>query len=173
MRTPEEELETIRQAGLWRQLRQIEAIDGPRLTIQGKPYLNFSSNDYLGLAHHPALASAAKDALDRFGTGSAASRLICGSLAPHHELEECITSLKGTEAALTFATGYATAVGTLTSLAGKNDVLILDKLCHASLVDGARLSGATHPDGKMPLDQLFRGSIVLHLQSPLHQRTLL
>jgi 8-amino-7-oxononanoate synthase len=143
MRTPEEELEAIRQAGLWRQLRQIEAIEGPRLTIEGKSYLNFSSNDYLGLARHPALCSAAKGALDRFGTGSAASRLICGSLAPHHELEECIASLKGTEAALTFATGYATAVGALTSLAGKNDVLILDKLCHASLVDGARLSGAT------------------------------
>ena len=143
MRTPEEELETIRQAGLWRELRPVEAIDGPRVTLEGSTYLNFSSNDYLGLSHHPSLAEAARLATERFGTGSTASRLICGSLAPHHELEECLASLKETEAALAFSSGYATAVGTITALAGKDDILILDKLCHASLVDGARLSGAT------------------------------
>jgi 8-amino-7-oxononanoate synthase len=143
MRTPEEELETIREAGLWRQLRPVEATDGPRVTLEGRTYLNFSSNDYLGLSRHPALAEAARLATERFGTGSTASRLICGSLAPHHELEECIAALKETEAALAFSSGYATAVGTITALAGKDDILILDKLCHASLVDGARLSGAT------------------------------
>ena len=162
MRTPDEELDTIRQAGLWRELRPVQAVHGPRVTLDGREFLNFSSNDYLGLAQHPALAEAARLAIDKFGTGSTASRLICGSLAPHHDLEDCIASLKHTEAALAFATGYATAVGTLTALAGKNDILILDKLCHASLVDGARLSGATirvFPHNNLHrLEQLLQGA---------------
>lgn len=143
MRRAEDELDRIRESGLLRELRRIESIDGQTVTTAGRRLLNFSSNDYLGLAQHPLLREAAARALEDWGTGSTASRLICGSLAPHHALEETIAELKGTEAAVAFATGYATAVGATTSLVGKGDTIILDKLSHASLVDGARLSGAT------------------------------
>ncbi len=136
------ELESIREAGLLRELRRVDSAQGPRIEIDGRTLLNFSSNDYLGFANHPALKEAAIKAVEKFGAGAGASRLICGSLAPHHELEEALAHFKATEAALTFSTGYATALGTICSLVGKNDVVILDKLVHASIVDAARLSGA-------------------------------
>ncbi len=109
----------------------------------GRELVNFSSNDYLGLATEPALREAAKNAVDEFGVGSGASRLICGTLPPHVLLEKTLAEFKRTRAALAFSSGYATAVGTITALVGKNDIVILDKLCHASLIDGAKLSGAT------------------------------
>ena len=136
------ELEGIREAGLRRELRKVDSAQGSRIEIGGRPLLNFSSNDYLGFANHPALKEAAIKAVEKFGAGTGASRLICGSLAPHHELEERLAQFKGTEAALTFSTGYATALGTICSLVGKEDVIILDKLVHASIVDAARLSEA-------------------------------
>ena len=80
--------------------------------------------------------------MEKFGAGAGASRLICGSLAPFHELEEALAAFKGTEAALTFSTGYATALGTITALLGKDDIIIVDKLVHACIVDAARLCGA-------------------------------
>ena len=109
----------------------------------GRSFLNFSSNDYLGLATHPALKEAATRATKKFGAGAGASRLICGSLAPHRELEEALADFKGTEASLSFSSGYAAALGAITALIGRDDVVILDKLVHASIVDAARLSGAT------------------------------
>lgn len=143
MRQPEDEVADLQSSGLRRALRCVESLDDTRLTIGGRSIHNFSSNDYLGLSRHPLLAEAAARALAEFGTGSGASRLICGSLAAHHRLEESIASIKGTESALAFSSGYAAAVGTTSALVGKGDTIILDKLCHASLVDGARLSGAT------------------------------
>jgi 8-amino-7-oxononanoate synthase len=137
-----ERLAAIREQGLYRQLRRMDSPQSPRIEIGGKTLLNFSSNDYLGLANEPALKDAAIQAVEKFGTGSGASRLICGSLAPHHELEEALAAFKGLEAALTFSTGYAAAVGTISALVGKEDVVVIDKLVHASIVDGARLSGA-------------------------------
>jgi 8-amino-7-oxononanoate synthase len=136
------ELESIQDSGLLRELRRIDSAQGPRIELAGRTLLNFSSNDYLGLTNHPALKEAAIKAVEKFGAGCGASRLICGSLAPHHELEEALAEFKQTEAALTFSTGYAAALGTISSLVGKDDVLILDKLVHASIVDAARLSGA-------------------------------
>ena len=136
------DLEEIRAQGLFRELRRVDSACGPRVEIDGRTLLNFSSNDYLGLADHPALKEAAIRAVERFGAGSGASRLICGSLAPHHELEETLATFKGAESALTFSTGYATALGTIGALVGKDDVIVLDKLVHASIVDAARLSGA-------------------------------
>jgi 8-amino-7-oxononanoate synthase len=136
------ELESIRAAGLHRELRRVDSAPGVRIVIGGREHLNFSSNDYLGLANHPALKEAAIKAVEQFGAGAGASRLICGSLAPHHELEEALAHFKATQAALTFSTGYATALGTICSLAGKDDVVILDRLVHASIVEAARLSGA-------------------------------
>ncbi len=142
-RDPEDELQTLRNDHLHRQLRPIDSPQGTELIIAEQPFINFSSNDYLGLSSHPGLIAVYKDALDHWGVGSGASRLVCGTLRPHLELEEHLARLKNSAAALTFSTGYATAVGTITALAGKGDILILDKLCHASLIDGARLSGAT------------------------------
>src|SRR5262249_38641617 len=103
---------------------------------------NFSSNDYLGLANHPALKNAAAEAAWRFGAGSGASRLICGSLAPHHELEEEIADFKRVPAALSFSSGYAAANGAICALVRKGDIIVLDKLVHACIVDAAKLSGA-------------------------------
>lgn len=114
------------------------SVQGPK----GERLLSFASNDYLGLAIHPALAEAASSAARRYGSGAGASRLLAGGSLPHRQLEERLAEFKQTEAAISFSTGYATAVGTIASLASRGDVLILDKLSHASLVDGARLSGA-------------------------------
>ena len=135
-------LTALREQGLHRELRRVNSAQGPRIEIGGQTHLNFSSNDYLGLANHPSLKTAAVKAVEKYGAGAGASRLICGSLAPFHELEETLAAFKKTEAALTFATGYAAALGTLTALVGKGDVVILDKLVHASIVDAAKLSGA-------------------------------
>ncbi len=143
MRRPEDELAELEAASLRRTLRPV---DSPQLThaqICGSPLLNFASNDYLGLANHPAIKAAYHDAVEFWGAGSGSSRLICGSLQPHRELEKFLAVAKGTEAALVFANGYTTSVGTLSALLRKGDTVILDKLSHASLIDGARLSGAT------------------------------
>ena len=121
----------------------MDSAQGTRIKIGGKTLLNFSSNDYLGLANHPALREAAIMAVEKFGAGAGASRLICGSLAPFHELEEALAAFKATEAALTFSTGYAAAIGTIGSLLSKGDIIILDKLVHACILDAAKLSGAT------------------------------
>ncbi len=135
-------LAALRRQGLYRELRRVDSAQGPRIETGGKTFLNFSSNDYLGLANHPALKEAAVKAVEKFGAGAGASRLICGSLAPFHELEESLAAFKKTEAVLTFSTGYAAALGAITALAGKNDIIILDKLVHACIVDAAKLSGA-------------------------------
>lgn len=136
------ELRQIEAAGLLRQLSDLHTPQGVRIEVDGQPLLNFSSNDYLGLSNHPALIEAGKQALDRFGAGAGASRLICGSLPPHRELEEAFADFKQTEAAALFSTGYGAAMGCICSLLGKADVIILDKLVHASIIDAARLSGA-------------------------------
>jgi 7-keto-8-aminopelargonate synthetase-like enzyme len=135
-------LEAIRRQGLGRQLRRVDSAQGPRLTINGGALLNFSSNDYLGLANAPALKEAACRAIQQYGAGAGASRLICGSLAPHHELEETLASFKGAEAALSFSSGYATALGVIGALLDKDSIIVLDKRVHACIVDAARQSGA-------------------------------
>ncbi len=136
------QLDDLCAQGLYRELRRVDSPQSPHVVVDGKPLLNFSSNDYLGLANHPALIEAAKKALVDFGAGSGASRLICGSLAVHHELELALAEFKATEAALAFSTGYMAALGTIGALLGKDDVIIIDKLVHASVVDAARLCGA-------------------------------
>jgi 8-amino-7-oxononanoate synthase len=135
-------LDEIQEQGLYRELRRVDSPQSPHLVLDGKSLLNFSSNDYLGLANHPLLKEAAVKAVEKFGSGSGASRLICGSLAPHHELESALAAFKQTESALSFSSGYTAAVGAICALAGKDDVLVLDKLVHASIIDAARLSGA-------------------------------
>ena len=136
-------LDAIREQGLLRELRRVDSPQSPRVEVGGRELLNFSSNDYLGLANEPALKEAAIQAVERYGAGAGASRLVCGSLAPHQELDEALATFKGTEATLTFSTGYAAAVGTICALLGKEDIIITDKLIHACFVDAARLCGAT------------------------------
>ena len=135
-------LDEIRTQRLYRELREIESAQGRLIQYEGRQWLNFSSNDYLGLANHPHLIEAAQAVSRRYGVGSGASRLICGSLKPHRELEEALAAFKGVEAAITFSSGYATAIGAICSLIGAGDVVILDKLVHACIVDAARQCGA-------------------------------
>jgi 8-amino-7-oxononanoate synthase len=138
----DEWLAEIRQNDLYRKIRKIDSPQATEVETDGRTVLNFSSNDYLGLANHPALKAAAIEAIERYGAGAGASRLICGSLAPYHQLEEALAEFKGMEAALTFATGYAAALGAICSLVGKEDVVVIDKLAHACIIDAAKISGA-------------------------------
>lgn len=142
-RSIEAQLGELKSRSLLRHLRPVDSPQQAVIESGGRSLINFSSNDYLGLATEPVLREAAKKAADEFGVGAGASRLICGSLPPHALLEKKLAEFKRTRAALAFSSGYATAVGTITALLGKNDVIVLDKLCHASLIDGARLCGAT------------------------------
>ena len=137
------ELNALRSRSLHRRLRQMQtAADGTVELAERGRLVNFASNDYLGLADDPLLRDAAKAAIDQYGVGSGASRLVSGTRPAHTRLEEKIARFKGAEAALTFSSGYATALGVLPALVDKHDVLVLDKLCHASLVDAARTSRA-------------------------------
>jgi 8-amino-7-oxononanoate synthase len=138
----EEQLQALRAGSLDRNLREIESAQGPEIEIAGRRLINFSSNDYLGLANDSRLREAAIAAIGEFGVGAGASRLISGTQSPHLRLERALAKWKGTEAALCFSSGYAAALGAIPALVGKNDVIVLDKLCHASLIDGAKLSGA-------------------------------
>jgi 8-amino-7-oxononanoate synthase len=135
-------LDEIHAANLHRQLRPLASPQGTRVQLEGVELRNFSSNDYLGLGNAPELRAAAIRAVERYGAGAGASRLICGSLGVYHELDEALAAFKGTPAALSFSTGYTAAVGAITALMGKEDVIVLDKLVHACIVDAARLSGA-------------------------------
>ena len=135
-------LKSLREQGLYRELRRINSPQLPHTQVDGRTLLNFSSNDYLGLANDPVLKEAAIKGIERYGAGSGASRLVCGSLAPHHELEQAIAAFKGAEAALAFSSGYASAVGTICALLDAHDVIVIDKRVHACIVDGARLCGA-------------------------------
>ena len=138
----QEQLQALRAQALHRKLREIGSAQGPEVRIVGQQLVNFSSNDYLGLANDARLREAAKTAIDEFGVGAGASRLISGTQSPHVRLEAALATWKGTQAALSFSSGYAAAIGTIPALVGKQDVVLLDKLSHASLIDGARLSGA-------------------------------
>jgi len=135
-------LNSLREQGLYRELRRINSPQLPHTQVDGRTLLNFSSNDYLGLANDPVLKEAAIKGIERYGAGSGASRLVCGSLAPHHELEQAIAAFKGAEAALAFSSGYVSAVGTICALLDAHDVIVIDKRVHACIVDGARLCGA-------------------------------
>jgi 8-amino-7-oxononanoate synthase len=137
-----EELEALRTRSLDRHLRETGSAQGSEVEIAGRRLINFSSNDYLGLANDPRLRKTATAAIDEFGVGAGASRLISGTQSPHLALERALAQWKRTEAALCFSSGYAAAIGTIPALVTKNDVILLDKLCHASLIDGAKLSGA-------------------------------
>jgi 8-amino-7-oxononanoate synthase len=136
-------LADLEQRGLYRRLRLVEGAQAGRVRLDGREVLMLSSNNYLGLANHPTLTRAAQAALERCGCGAGASRLISGSMALHHELEDRLARLKHTQAALVFPTGYQANVGTLSALMGPGDTILSDALNHASIIDGCRLSRAS------------------------------
>ncbi len=136
------ELDLIKGQALYRQLRTIESAHGPRVTYKGRSMLMLASNNYLGLAAHPALKRAAAAAGEQYGTGSGASRLIAGNLKILSDLEERLAQFKGVPAALVFGSGYLANLGTISALAGRDDVILSDELNHASLIDGCRLARA-------------------------------
>jgi 8-amino-7-oxononanoate synthase len=136
------DLEQLRAASLLRQLEEVQ-LAGARLHRGGREMVNLASNDYLGLSHHPRLRQAATAAIATYGTGSGSSRLVIGHLTPHARAEQRFARFKGAEAALLCPTGYMANLAALTTLAGPGDLVCLDKLSHASLIDAARASGAT------------------------------
>ncbi|MCP9449425.1 MAG: 8-amino-7-oxononanoate synthase [Nitrospira sp.] len=147
---------------LTRRLNTMESSTGPVVRYGGRPVILLSSNDYLGLAAHPSVIQAAVHATEQYGSGAGASRLICGTLPPHSELESALASFKGTEAALLFGSGYLANLGVIPALIGRNDLILADRLCHASLIDGCRLSGADF--------RVFRHRDADHLESLLKRR---
>lgn len=135
------QITAIHAAGQWRQPRAFDA-QGPHGRVDGRTVVSFASNDYLGLSQHPAVIAAAHDALDRWGTGSGASRLVVGSRPVHHELEAALAGWKHCERAVVFPTGFAANLGVLSTLAGPDVTILSDELNHASIIDGCRLSKA-------------------------------
>ncbi len=136
------ELSQLRQQHLLRQLKIVESWQGPSAMIEGRQVLVMCSNDYLGLSSRRELGEAAMSAMERFGFGSGASRLVTGTSALHEELEQQIADFKGTDAALLFNTGYAANTGIISALMDEGDVILSDSLNHASIIDGCRLSRA-------------------------------
>ena len=135
-------LNELSQQGLYRSRRIIESPQGINLICDGKPVINFCSNDYLGLANHPDAVNAFKSAVDNYGVGSGSAHLICGHSSAHHALEEELAAFTGRERALLFSTGYMANMGAISALVGRSDTVFEDRLNHASLLDGGLLSGA-------------------------------
>lgn len=138
----EEELEGLKQAGLYNHIRTLGSPQGAWLVVDGQRVLNFCSNNYLGLANDPRLIKAAKEAVDRYGVGPGAVRSIAGTMDLHLELERRLAAFKGVEAAITFQSGFTANLATIPALVTKEDVIFSDELNHASIIDGSRLSGA-------------------------------
>jgi 8-amino-7-oxononanoate synthase len=134
--------ESLRRAGLYNYFRSIESAQDPVVTIDGRRVVMLGSNNYLGLANHPEVKAAAIRAIERYGTGCAGSRLLNGTLDLHVELEDRLASFMERETALTFATGFQVNLGVLSCLLGRQDVVFLDSLDHACIIDGARLGFA-------------------------------
>ncbi len=131
-----------RDDGLYRSRLTLQSSQGPLVVIDGQEFLNFCSNDYLGLAAHPTVVAAFQEAAGKYGVGSGASHLVCGHSAPHHELEEALAEFTGRPRALLFSSGYAANTAVLTTLLGQGDSVFEDRLNHASLLDGGLHSGA-------------------------------
>lgn len=137
-----EVIEQRKAAGLWRERRRVVSLPDGYCEVDGRRLRNLASNDYLNLAHHPRLIEAARDALEAAGVGSKASALVTGRSPYHEELEHRLARFEGEESAVLFPSGYAANVGTIAALAKEKDVVFCDRLNHASLIDGCRLSGA-------------------------------
>ena len=138
-----EQLALAARQSLLRTVTETERLAGAQVGRGGRRYVSFSCNDYLGLAHDPRVIGAARQALERYGAGAGASRLVTGSHPAYVELEQRLAEIKGAERALVFGSGYLANLGVIPALVGKNDLILADQLSHACTWDGARLSGAT------------------------------
>jgi 8-amino-7-oxononanoate synthase len=147
---------------LTRRLQPLESATGPVVRLGGRDVLLFASNDYLGLAAHPEVVAAAVHATQTYGAGAGAARLISGSMPPHQQLEQALAQFKYTESALTFGSGYLANIGAIPALIGRGGLILADRLCHASLIDGCRLSGADL--------RIYRHNDIEHLTSLLDRR---
>ncbi len=145
-----------------RQLRIVEAPSDTTITIEGRQFISMASNNYLGLANHPAVNQAAIEAIEQWGVGAGAARLIAGTMTPHHQLERDLAQFKQVEAALTFGTGYTTNLGLIPSLIDREGVILADRYCHASLIEACRLSRARL--------RVFHHNDVEHLEKLLKKR---
>lgn len=137
-----ENINALKENGLYSEIDTIEGANGPEITIGGKSYVNLSSNNYLGLATNEALKQAAKDAIDTHGVGAGAVRSINGTLDLHDELESILAEFKGTEAAIAYQSGFNCNMAAISAVMNKNDAILSDELNHASIIDGCRLSKA-------------------------------
>ncbi|ACI20707.1 MULTISPECIES: 8-amino-7-oxononanoate synthase [Thermodesulfovibrio] len=138
----EKKLEKLKEQNLYRSVKDMESRHGMEITIQGKKYINFASNDYLGLSQHPLVKEAGIDAIKTFGAGGGASRLLSGGTILHRKLEELLSEFKNTESCLILNSGYTANTSLIPALAGENDIIFSDELNHASIIDGCRLSRA-------------------------------
>jgi 8-amino-7-oxononanoate synthase len=136
------ELDARKAQGLLRSRRTLATPQSPHITVDGKPYLAFCSNDYLGLASHPQLSAALQQGAQQWGVGAGAAHLVSGHFDPHHQLEQQLAAFVGKPAALLFSTGYMANLGVVQALVGKGDTVFADKLNHASLNDAMLLSRA-------------------------------
>jgi glycine C-acetyltransferase len=137
-----QEIDGLKEQGLYNRIRTIGSAQGAWITVDGKNVLNFCSNNYLGLANHPKVVEAAKQATEKYGVGPAAVRSIAGTTDLHVQLEQRLARFKGAEDVITFQSGFTANLGTISALVGKEDVIFSDRLNHASIIDGCRLSGA-------------------------------
>lgn len=156
-------LQHLADQSLIRRLRPLGSATGPTVTLGGRTVILLASNDYLGLATHPEVIRAAIQATEHYGTGAGASRLVCGTLPPHEQLETALAAFKHTPSALAFGSGYLANLGIIPALIGKGGLILADRLCHASLIDGCRLSGADF--------RIYRHKDLDHLESLLKRRT--
>jgi glycine C-acetyltransferase len=137
-----DELDELRRQHLYRPLRVLSSAQGPIVSVDDRRCISLASNDYLGLTHHPRLREAAIAAVRDFGVGSGAVRTIAGTLTLHEDLERTLAAFKGTEAVLTFQSGFSANTGVIPTITGEQDLIVSDALNHASIIDGMRLSKA-------------------------------
>ena len=159
----DEQLQALDRRHLRRRLKTVTSAMGPAIDLEGRRVILLASNNYLGLSTHPAVVRAAIRATETYGVGAGASRLVSGTMLPHHELEAGLARFKATEAALTFASGYLANISAIPSLAGADDLILIDRLSHASLIDACRLSRARL--------RVFQHGDMNHLEDLLHRRT--
>lgn len=137
-----DDLEELHNSGLYNVIRTLEGPNDPWVRINGKKCLNLTSNNYLGLAHHPEMIKAAKEAIDKYGVGAGAVRSIAGTMDIHLKVEEALAKFKGREAAIVFQSGFLANAGVIPAIIRKEDVIFSDELNHASVIDGCRLTKA-------------------------------
>ncbi len=159
----DEELAALRERNLYRPLKVMSSAQGPIVSIDDRRLISLSSNDYLGLTHHPRMKRAALEAVERFGAGSGAVRTIAGTMTLHEQLEADLAEFKHVPAVLTFQSGFAANTGVIPTITGETDLIVSDELNHASIIDGMRLSKAPR--------KIYRHADVAHLREVLEQAT--